>query len=311
LPRPRQEQLTRLHLVRQSDLARDVTAFIVDRQARGLSLRTVEYYASELRCWQAYLEARGLCRVQDLAPDHLRQYLLHLQESRNAGGVHCAYRALRSFLCWAWAEFDLPEPCPIAKVHAPRVPQEPLTPVPLPDLKAMLDTCERRTRAGDRDRAMLLCLLDSGCRASEFTALDVADVNAATGAVVIRHAKGGKFRTVFLGSEARMALLRYLRHRRDKSGALWLTDDAHRLTYAGLRQVVVRRARLAGVPVPGLHSFRRAFCLAMLRGGADLLSVSRLLGHADLGLIARYAKQVQDDLAAAHAKAGPVDRLLR
>lgn len=288
-----------------------MTAFIVDRQARGLSLRTVQYYGSELRYWQAYLETRGLGQIQDLTADHVRQYLLCLQDTRNAGGVHCAYRALRSFLRWAWCEYDLPQPCPIVKVHAPRVPQEPLAPLPLPDLKAMLTTCERRTPEGDRDRALLPCLLDSGCRASEFMALDVGDVNAATGAVVIRHAKGGKFRTVFLGAEARAALLRYLRHRRDQDGALWLTDDGHRLTYAGLRQVVVRRARCAGVPVPALHSFRRAFCLAMLRGGADLLSVSRLLGHADLGLIARYARQVQDDLAAAHAKAGPVDRLLR
>ena len=61
---------------------------------------------------------------------------------------------------------------------------------------------------------------------------------------------------------------------------------------------------------PSLHSFRRAFCLGMLRGGADIVSLSRLMGHANLSLIMRYAKQAQEDLLAAHQRAGPVDNLL-
>ena len=318
MPRPQLEQLTRLHIVGQSDLAHDVTAFIVDRQARGLSLRTVQYYGSELRRWQAYLEARGLGQFQDLTAHHVRQYLLCLQDTRNAGGVHCAYRALRSFLRWAWAKYDLPQPCPIAKVKAPRLTTDPLQPLPLSDLKAMLTKCERRTWEGDRDRALLLVLLDTGARGSEFVALDVDDVNLSTGAVIVKRGKGGKWRSCFLGAHARRELVRWLRHRGDaprqvpgpSAGALWVARDGERLTYAGLRQVVRRRALAAGVPVPSLHSFRRAFCLAMLRGGADLVSLSRLMGHSDASLIARYSKQVLDDLQAARVKAGPVDRLL-
>ena len=88
-----------------------------------------------------------------------------------------------------------------------------------------------------------------------------------------------------------------------------MTRDGGRLTYAGLRQVVRRRAEKAGIPEPGLHAFRRAFCLACLRNGMDLVSLQRLMGHADLSLLRRYADQSADDLHAAHARAGPVDRL--
>ena len=61
-------------------------------------------------------------------------------------------------------------------------------------------------------RAMLLALLDTGCRASEFVALDVQDVNMATGAVIIRSGKGGKFRTAFMGASTRRDVRRRLRH---------------------------------------------------------------------------------------------------
>jgi site-specific recombinase XerD len=75
--------------------------------------------------------------------------------------------------------------------------------VSLPGFRALLATCERRTFTGDRDRAMLLALLDTGARASEFLALDTCDVNLSSGAVIIRQAKGGKWRSVFLGASSR------------------------------------------------------------------------------------------------------------
>jgi integrase/recombinase XerD len=173
----------------------------------------------------------------------------------------------------------------------------------------MLATCERHTFAGDRDRAILLCLLDTGCRASEFVALDVGDVNMSTGAVIIRKGKGGKFRTAFMGASTRREVLRYLRHRADAGGPLWVTMAGARLTYAGLRQVVRPRAVAAGVLVPSLHSFRQAFALACLRGGMDVYSLQKLMGHADLSVLRRYLAQTEADLQAAHQRAGPVDNL--
>jgi len=100
-----------------------------------------------------------------------------------------------------------------------------LDPVPLPDLKMMLGTCERRTLAGDRDRAILMCLLDTGCRASEFVALELSDVNLNTGSVIVRKGKGGRVRVTFLGNRARRELMRYLRYRGEaKTGdPLWVT----------------------------------------------------------------------------------------
>ena len=60
---------------------------------------------------------------------------------------------------------------------------------------------------------------------------------------------------------------------------------------------------------PNLHSFRRFFALACLRGGMDVISMQRLSGHANLAIINRYLRQTEGDLQAAHEKAGPVKRL--
>ena len=300
----------RLFIVPRSELGACIDAFLVDCQARALSARTTDLYAYKLRALRGFAQIHDLRTLQDLTPDLLRRFLVDLAESgHNPGGCHVHFRVVRTFLNWAWAEYELPGAVPISRVRAPKLEQRALDPVPISDLRAMLACCDR-TFTGERDAAMLLTLLDTGARASEFLSLDLQDVNTTTGAVIIRKGKGGKFRTVFLGARARRAVLRYLRRIGEGGGALWLTVQAGRLSYAGLRQAVLRRAVKAAVPVPSLHSFRRAFALACLRGGMDVYSLQKLMGHADLSVLRRYLQQTEADLQAAHAKSGPVNHLL-
>jgi site-specific recombinase XerD len=302
----------RIRLVSSSALETDIRDFLIDRQARGLSPTTVCWYDGKLRIAQRILASYGIEQVEAVRPTTVRRLLLELGETHNQGGVHGVYRALRAFLNW-WETETEPQGWtnPMHKVQPPRVDLPPLEPVSLDDLRAMLATCDR-TFYGARDRAMLLFLLDSGCRRAEFQTLDVGHVTLATGAVLILRGKGGKTRTTFIGAKTRRALIRYLRFRPSVADTepLWVTADGTRLSCNGLREVLRRRARRANVPEPGPHSFRRGFAIAALRNGADLITLQRLLGHASLAILSRYLRQVEDDLQAVHEKVGPVDHLL-
>jgi len=305
----------RLFVLPRTSLAEDVSAFITDCQARRLSHRTIQRYQEELHALGEWLEGQGIKAVLDIRPEHLRNYLIHLAEEhkRNAGGQHIAYRVMRTFLKWHEREFDHWGRNPISKVRAPKLSREPLAPVPLEHIKAMLDTCSTRGFTDMRDKALIMMLLDTGARSAELLALDIDDVNVSTGATFIRHGKGGKGRVVYIGAKTRRELSRYLRlHRQDiqRQPALWIGVRWERLTHAGLWRILERRAKLANVPIPAPHSFRRAFAILSLRGGMDMESLRRLLGHSDLSIISRYLRQDQDDLRNAHAKAGPVDNLL-
>ncbi len=297
----------------EDDLDQEIAAFLIDRRARGLSPRTLDFYRDKLRLLRRFLTAVGVDDVRAITPDVLRRYLLYLGRSHNPGGVHAAYRALRAFLRWFVLE---EEPGgwknPLRKVRPPRVSIEPLEPVPVEHIRTMVRTCRRRTFFGDRDRALLLCLLDTGCRAGEFTAINIDDIDVGAGQVLVRAGKGGKPRMVFLGSKSRRALVAYLRHlgTRDGSAPLWVTNQAKRLSYSGLRDIVRRRAKRAGVRAPTLHSFRRTFALACLRGKMDVYSLQRLMGHADLSMLRRYLAQTVEDVRKAHQRSGPVDNLL-
>ena len=299
-----------IRILAPSTLDGQIQDFLLDREARGLSKRTVAWYGEQLAHLAAYLVAQGAGEVATVTAGHLRAFILAFGEDHNPGGVHGAFRAARAFFNWYAAEYDVPNPC--AKAAAPRVPLEPLEPAPVDDLRAMLATCERRTLTGDRDKALLLFMADSGLRRAELLALAVGDLNMASGAVMVRHGKGGKARVAFVGAKTRRALLAYLRHRPGVGDAapLWLNKRGGLLSPTSLRAILMRRAKLAGVPAPSPHAFRRLFAITALRGGMDLISLQRLLGHSSLAVVSRYLRQVEGDLQAAHAAAGVVDRLL-
>jgi integrase/recombinase XerD len=305
------EKGQRLQPVSATPLDREFEAFIIDCQARSLSPRTIALYREKYAYWRNLFADMDVTDVASMKAIHVRQGMVTLEQTHNPGGVHVLYRVLKTFLRWLVAE-DVIETNPIARVKPPKLSSEPLNPVPLHYVRAMMATCRRKTFRDLRDRSVLLCLLDTGCRASEFLALTLGDVNLTTGAVMVRQGKGGKFRTVFLGVKSRRELVRYLRRRHDPQPVdpLWTTDEGTPLKYQGLRKMVLRRAQLAGIPTPSLHSFRRAFALACLRNGVDLISLQRLMGHADLTVLHRYLAQVEGDLKAAHEKGGPVDNLL-
>jgi integrase/recombinase XerD len=102
---------------------------------------------------------------------------------------------------------------------------EPLEPVALETVKALINVCPLDTFTGIRDRAIFLALLDTGARAAEFCAMNLADLDQVTGAILIRQGKGRKPRTVYLGKKSRKAVRAYLRHRKDVEPALWVIND--------------------------------------------------------------------------------------
>ena len=291
----------------------NVEAFLVDRQAAGLSRHTLKFYRQFLAPFIGYCDANSLRLIQDISADFLRRYFLDFSETHNPGGVHAAYRTLRAFFRWLMNEEVMPPAWknPMLKVKPPKVAISPLEPVSIEDVGALVGTCARGEFTGDRDRAIFLFLLDTGVRAEELCNTTMEDADLNTGSVMIRYGKGGKTRMVFVGRKTRRALRSYLRLRHDHSPALFVSTTGERLTYDGLRLALDRRAKLANLDnKPTLHDFRRAFALNMLRNGADIFALQRLMGHSDLQIMRRYLAQNDQDNRLAHMRGSPVDNNL-
>ncbi len=174
--------------------------------------------------------------------------------------------------------------------------------VPISDVEKMVQECKLL-----RDKAILYCLVDCGCRAQEFTNLNINDVDLIQGIIRVRNGKGGKSRTTYLGNKSRKLLRQYLNQRDDKNNALWLNEDGDRLRFEGLRQILIRRAKDANVPIPGPHDFRRCCGKELHKNHVDILTISRILGHSSLEVTKRYIALDDTDILDAYRRGSPVD----
>lgn len=293
-------------------LAHALAEFLMAKKAAGKSGRTVEFYSFTAGAFVEWATSGQVTTVTELTPAHVRAYLVYLRGADHTeGGIHTMFTGVRTFLNWYRTEYALADWHPLRNVEAPKARTEALDPLSLADFLAILDTCTPDTFLGDRDRAILLLLLDTGIRWEECSRLMIDDVDFETGRVLVRKGKGGKTRVVFVGEETGIALAVYLQYRIEvqKGDPLWVTGDGDQLSKAGIREVKRRAARAAGIPEPGMHAFRRAFAINALTAGMGMSHLQRLLGHADLTLIQRYAKLTDPDLADAHRRFGIVDRL--
>jgi len=98
---------------------------------------------------------------------------------------------------------------PMAALKPPRIPADQIQPFSEPQVKSLL-LAATKSRYPRRDTALILFLLDTGCRAAEAVALKMSNLNLTEGYALVT-GKGNKLRRLHLSSKTRRAVASYLR----------------------------------------------------------------------------------------------------
>ena len=80
---------------------------------------------------------------------------------------------------------------------------------------------------------------------------------------------------------------------------------AARITVRSIERIVRQAARRAGLGDVHPHQLRHSFATHLLNSGADVIYVSHLLGHANVGVTAKYLHVAIEDLMRTHSKFHP------
>jgi len=278
---------------------------------RGLSAGTARGYVD---CVRPFVATRLRGEVLDLAEVTARDvtgYVLGACPGRAVGSAKLIVCALRSLLSW----LHLTGAIPVSLAAAvPSVAGWRLSGLPKglePDqLRKLLGACDRRTRTGRRDHAIMLLLSRLGLRAGEVAGLGLDDIDWRSGELAIR-GKGNRAERLPLPIEVGAAIAAYLRHGRPATAqgrSVFVRVHApHRaLTTGGVTMVVFDAAQRAGLGRVHAHRLRHTAATAMLRAGSPLAEVGQVLRHRSPLTTAIYAKVDRDALAVL-ARPWPVD----
>lgn len=293
--------------------AQGQSMFALRSRAAGHSAATAENYRWTLDLAVPFFRKIGADRPCAVSSVHVKRFLDELrQRGLSSSTIETRYRHLRTFFRSMIAD-GLLTLDPTDRVSKPRI--ESRTPKSFDGdgFTAVLRQIKTGTSLGKRDAALLCMIYDSGARVSEILSLKILDLDMAQGQATIR-GKGGKFRAIAWGDKTRRAILDWLRCRPDAfpEAPLFCDQYGGPLTRNAVRLRLKRLTKSAGIASVrlGAHALRHGCALSLLRGGADLETVRRVLGHSRLTTTQIYLQGLSDEEALARARAvGVVDRL--
>jgi site-specific recombinase XerD len=310
-------------LISTTDLKSLIQGYILNCKCEGKSTATLSIYATVLRNFSWYCTKNEYPVIQRLTAIHIRHFLWYLASESNRWGsnnaaakkpaslttIHDYYRALKTFFNWLERDqliFDNP----FNYIKPPKTDRKVIEALTSFEINRLFSGCSGNNSLDIRNKAILSLFLDTGLRVSELANLTLEDIDMDSGAILIRHGKGGKQRIVHIGSRAQKALWKYITiYRRTESKRLFINRNGEPLDVIGVKALMKRLGDRAVVKVHP-HKLRHTFAISYLRAGGDVFSLQYLLGHTTLQMTQRYLQSLNaEDAVAAHRKFSPLDNL--
>lgn len=291
------------------------------RVEKNASAHTLRSYSADLEQFRNFLLSSELHvdkNNEDVAVekiDHLaiRAYLSHLYRNHKKSSLARKLAAQRSFFKYLVEEGCLAQ-SPAEIVATPKQEKPLPTFLPVDEVFPLMETPDKSTTWGARDRAILETLYSCGIRVSELVGLTNGDIDFTLGILKV-FGKGRKERIVPIGEKALAALREYLPQRDGiiagllSSGSkapVFINRRGGRLTSRSVARILQKHVQKCGLlRKVSPHALRHSFATHLLDAGADLRAIQELLGHVSLSTTQRYTHVSVDKLMEVYDRAHP------
>jgi len=282
---------------------------------KGRSLKTVENYNRYL---MSFFEFSKISKPQDISLEKTREFRIFLNHKKNKNNQELKKNtqnyyliAIRTFLKFL-AKNDIKSLSP-DKIELAKTKTRDLDLVSNKEFYRFLEIASNNDFIDLRDRAIIETFYSTGLRISELCSLK-KDIDLNSSDFSIR-GKGGKVRIVFLSKRASKHIKKYLDKRAeiensdinitstDKSkkfykkfksnsifqNALFLTKNGTPMSPRSIQLMIEKRSIQACVSkkiTP--HTIRHFFATDLLKNGADIRSIQKILGHSSINTTQIY-----------------------
>jgi len=304
-----QADLRRLTHYNSKNIVDQYHSFILHATV-DLAPSTAKDYSYKLRAFIKFCLKSKVSQLEDIGTDHIRGFIVHMQQSNSPKSVNGYFKVVQSFFGWLVYEGRL-ESNTTQRVKAPKVPHK-IVKIFRPDhIRDILLLCGDGTKTGVRNKAMVLVLLDTGLRLSELVRIQVDDIDIKRGIITVM-GKGAKQRVVGICKATIKAIIEYYESSAGEHPQLWLTEEGKPLTYEGISSIFKTLKRRAGFKDVRLsaHIFRHTSGTMALLNGATQREVQDLLGHSTPRMTQEYTANINSQHAVLqHKNFSPVGRL--
>lgn len=274
---------------------------------------TIQSYDFSLREFSDYL-AETFENEIDLAiieSEYIKPYLGWLHDKGlKKNSLRLRIAAVKSFFRFLYKKKYLPQN-PAALISLPK--KDKKLPVFLieSEVTNLMNIFDTDNFEGSRNLALAELLYGSGIRINEALSLNIKDINLEDRTIKVK-GKGNKERIVPLSSKSINSLTKYFKLRSIQKikdiEAVFISKNGKRMYHSAAYRII--NSSMKGITESkkkSPHVLRHTFATHLISNGADIRSVSEMLGHSSLSTTQVYThlsvEKLKDSYKKAHPKA--------
>ena len=269
----------------------------------SLSDNSVEAYCHDVHLFLQYLEnQRHSTEIGNITQQTIENFFAYLYDL-NIGATSQAriLSGLKSFFHYLIEE-QITDKDPTELLTSPSVGRHLPEVLSYEEIQKMIDSIDLSQPNGHRNKAMIEILYACGLRVSELIGLQISHIYKDDGFVRVI-GKGDKERLVPIGKSSLRILFNYIEGERVHinvkpkfTDTVFLNKRGSGLTRQMVFLIVKDLAKKNHIEKSiSPHTFRHSFATHLLEGGANLLAVQQMLGHASVSTTEIYT-HISDEL---------------
>lgn len=259
------------------------------RLERSLADNTLKAYRRDLEKLIKWLSDNEITQSPiHITTNTVRDYIYELAKNVSARSQARALSSLKAFFNYLMLE-DYRKDNPLELIESPKIGRKLPDTLSTSEIDALINSIDRSTPQGERNRAILETLYGCGLRVSELTTLKISDLFFDEGFIKVT-GKGDKQRFVPIGDFTIKVINLYRNEIRchmpikpQHTDTLFLNRRGAGLTRAMIFHIIKELKIKAGITKKiSPHTFRHSFATHLLENGADLRSIQMMLGHESI-----------------------------
>lgn len=260
---------------------------------KSLSGNTVDAYLTDLDKLLAFLTLEGIHPL-DVTLEDLETFSAGLHDI----GIHPRSQArilsgIRSFYHFLVVE-DYLDADPTELLESPQIGFKIPEVLTIDEIDRLINSIDRGSKEGQRNRAILETLYSCGLRVSELCCLKLSDLYFDEGFIKV-DGKGGKQRLVPISPKAIKEIKLYFTDRcqmkikPEFEDFVFISNFGKNISRIMVFHIIKELAERIGLKKKiSPHTFRHSFATHLLEGGANLRAIQCMLGHESIGTTEIY-----------------------
>jgi len=280
--------------------------FKLNQQIQGRKKEYIEGCMYRLRRWMEFtMNELGIEDAEKVTSMDIKKYIQHCQERGKEANItiNNQLATIKVFYQYLIDEEYMDErENPMRRIKNLKEEKRIIITFNDEEVKRILNDVKEETYSNVRDKLILIMLFDTGIRVSELCNIKNSDVTRTN---ILIHGKGSKERLIYISKVMRRYMRRYeelkqerFKHKLDDEieDYYFLDQSAEKLSRSRINKILKEHCKNANVRKEvrcSPHDCRHYFAQKQLKNGIDVYSLSRLMGHFDTQITAKYLRGLE------------------